>query len=261
MKEKLQIHQQILVENGPADSIFLYIHGIMGSPIEFKKFVEVLPLDCMHAKAILLPGHGQNGKAFAHSNYIDWQNYVNEEVARLVQNYRQVYLMGHSMGGLLALISASKYPVNGILLLNTPIKTRISLPQISISLRVLFANNNHPNPLINAYRDTFSINLSDWWTIPTWAARLLDIDRLVKQTLSIISNIQAPVTIIQSVHDETVNPRSAEILNQNLTKSTSVIIRLNQSIHAYFPPEDLSLINNNIQKMINKKEIKVVKSS
>jgi len=256
--KRISTHQEILFEDGPSDTIFLYIHGIMGSPIEFEKFVEALPLDRMHTKAILLPGHGQDGKAFIRSNYLDWQTYVNHEVGQLVKKYQNIYLMGHSMGGLLALIAASQFPVKGILLLNTPIKTRVSINQILISARVLLTSDNNPDPLVKTYRDTFSIGLSDWWTIPFWLSRLLDIDRLAKKTLSIIDKVQAPVNIIQSVHDETVNPISAHILKHKLPLSPSEIIMLQNSTHAYFPEKALSLIKNSIHKMINEIYIKVV---
>lgn len=168
----------------------------------------------------------------------------------------QLILIGHSLGGLLALNAALQYPVEGIILLNTPIKTRISIQQISMSLRVLLSSGKAKDPMICTYRETFSVDLSDWWTMPLWIPRLLDVNRVACQTEKILNEVKVPVILFQSIHDETVNPKSAEILKRGLGDYLISLSYLNISTHAYFVNEEFNEVIKGIKRFLS-----LVKSS
>ncbi len=81
---------------------------------------------------------------------------------------------------------------------------------------------------------------------------------MAKQTEKVLPLIKTHVQIYQSIHDETVNPNSAEILKRGLKNSTVQLTYLQNSMHAYFDREDLQLITEGIQELVNHR---VVKSS
>jgi esterase/lipase len=150
--------------------------------------------------------------------------------------------------------------VDGIVLLNTPIKTRISLQQISMSLRVLLSSGKADDPMIRTYRETFSVGLSDWWTMPLWIPRLLDVNRVANQTEKILHEVNVPVILFQSIHDETVNPKSAEILKRGLGEYLLSLSYLDKSTHAYFVNEEFNEIIKGIKRFLPG-SLRVVNSS
>jgi len=253
-------HAPFSIESAISDLIILYIHGIMGSPLEFRRIVDALDDENIHFKALLLPGHGSNGYNFARTSPYDWQTHVNQAIKDLKKNHSKIILIGHSLGGLLALNASLQYAVDGIILINTPIKTRISFQQISLSLRILLSTENGDDPLIQTYRETFSVAFNDWWTLPLWIPRLLDINRIARETSTILSEVNAPVIIFQSIHDETVNPTSAEMLKRGLGDHLLSLTYLSKSTHAYYIDEDFKKIINGIKRLLLD-SLKVVNSS
>ncbi len=245
-----QNHQAFSITNGTSGLMVLYIHGLMGSPFEFRKFLDHLPLDRVDASALLLPGHGGSSADFAAANTRIWQDYVLQQVGALKCQYKRLILIGHSMGGLLALNAARKYPIDGIILLNTPFKTHTTLGQMDIALKVTFAPKSNHDPLLQAYRDTFSVSLADWWHILAWLPKILDIQRLLKASTRNLEEIHSPVRLFQSLNDETVDPLSAELFSEHLNHNLKQKTELNHSTHAYFSAADLTLIKQGILQTI-----------
>ena len=106
------------------DTIVIFIHGFLGSPHQFISLADFVYHMGYACAALLLPGHGGTAKDFAHSSQQQWTEQVHKEVHRYAELYPNVYLMGHSMGGLLAINESicSKANVKGLILLNTAIK-------------------------------------------------------------------------------------------------------------------------------------------
>ncbi len=237
----------------------LYIHGIMGSPIEFRQLVDHAEFPKVNYKAILLPGHGGSGKQFGKYKAQDWQEQVFNEIEYHYQNNIVLILIGHSLGGLLTLQAAAKYPVAGMILINTALRTRFTIRQMQLSLRVLFSSKDNLDPIISTYRKTFSICTKDWWTIPLWILRLIDVMQIANQTEKLLPQVKSNIHIFQSVKDETVDPISAEIMRNSLVNSTVKLTYLQNSIHAHFEENDLMLLVGGIREMVNELEsLKVV---
>jgi carboxylesterase len=206
----------------------------------------------------LLPGHGAGGKDFIKSGPLDWQAHVLNDIDYHFQNNEEIFLIGHSLGGLLALQAATQFNIAGIVLINTAMRTRMSLQQMMLSLKVLFTSKNSNDPIVSSYRNSFGVGLHDWWTLPAWSLKLLDVLKVAKQTKKLLSQVKTRIHIFQSIDDETVHPKSAELLKRGLNNSTVQVTYLQNSMHAYFDPEDLQLITEGIKELVNHR---VVKSS
>lgn len=244
-------HQPFSVKSASSDLIIVYIHGLMGSPIESQKIWNSLDNLKFHGQAILLPGHGGSAYDFGTNGPVAWQSHVNRILADLHKSYARIILIGHSLGGLLALQASLQVPVNGIILLNTPAKTHITSRQLSISARVLFDSDQAHDPLISAYRESFSVGMKDFWNLPLWIPRLLDIHKVAHQTMTLLNEVTAPVMIFQSRQDETVNPNSAEQLKKGLGEHAIALTYLNKSSHAYFLDEEFNEITQGIKRLID----------
>lgn len=244
-------HQPFNIESGKSDLMILYIHGIMGSPLEFRRIADALNSVNYHGKALLLPGHGGSGYNFAVTQPHAWQDHVNRSLAAVRKENANIILIGHSLGGLLALQASLQVPVEGIVLINTPIRTRISFRQISLSLQVLFRSRKSNNPLVSAYRESFSVSIRDFWSLPLWIPRLLDIRRIAKKTMTILNEVTVPVIIFQSRPDETVKPDSADVLKRGLGAHVISLTYLHTSTHAYFEIEEFNQIIMGIKRLID----------
>lgn len=73
-------------------------------------------------QAIRLPGHGTSPEDMIRTEWTDWYGHVlnsYDELASL--SFDRIIVMGHSMGGLLALKLAAECKVDGLVSLATPI--------------------------------------------------------------------------------------------------------------------------------------------
>lgn len=101
------------------DVCAVFIHGFMGSPAQFSRLAEVARAAGSQSRLITLPGHGGGVREFMRAGRSAWLAHVETELADLRAQHEKLLLVGHSMGGLLAINAAAKQPegIAGILAL------------------------------------------------------------------------------------------------------------------------------------------------
>ncbi|MHA1264542.1 MAG: alpha/beta hydrolase [Candidatus Helarchaeota archaeon] len=74
----------------------------------------------------LLPGYGTTKEELAETKVEDWLNAVTQDFQELRQEMQKVFVIGHSMGGVLALYLASEFPteVAGVVAISAPTKLK-----------------------------------------------------------------------------------------------------------------------------------------
>ena len=95
------------------------IHGFTGNLYDNEFLMNYLEYDSrFDVYAETLPGH--NKDRFSDASVNDWKKSVDNEIKKLIDNgYHTIYVVGHSMGGVLATYAASKYPeVKKLVLVN-----------------------------------------------------------------------------------------------------------------------------------------------
>lgn len=100
----------------------LLIHGFTSTPAEMYPLAKVLNDEGYTVNSILLSGHGTTHDELLKVSYIDWYNDVESAYEELLFECEKVIVIGHSMGGLLALILASNYHIDKLILLACAIK-------------------------------------------------------------------------------------------------------------------------------------------
>ncbi len=96
----------------------LLIHGFTGSPFEVEPLAQSLRSRTDWKIAVpTLPGHGDelSLKGIKHT---EWMNHAERELKALLKECDTVYVVGFSMGGLIASYLASLYPVEKLVLLS-----------------------------------------------------------------------------------------------------------------------------------------------
>ena len=90
------------------------IHGFSNTTYEIKELAEFLANNGFHTMANNLPGHGTNIGECNKVKYKDWIDKVTQDVAMLASTSEKIYVIGCSMGAVLAFHLATLFPLTSI---------------------------------------------------------------------------------------------------------------------------------------------------
>lgn len=231
-------HEQITKEHLSSDTLVLFVHGFMGSPIQFGSWIDACYAAGWSVLSVLLPGHGVDGLAFASNALTHWEAHVHELIARYRPKYQHIVVVGHSMGGLLLLNETLRVqpPLDGAFLIAPPIQ--INLRYWSIKRRAQMAlMNGHPD-IWQAYQRVYGVGKAPLYLYPLWLRQFLSLKLLIEKTKRNLPKVQIPVQIVHSLGDEMVSIKSADSLMHGLQMQDDDRIRLDESWHAYYTEQD-----------------------
>ena len=98
------------------------IHGFTSTTYEVKQLAEFLGNNGFHAVANNLPGHGTTASQCNRVRYTDWLEHIKQDMAILSSQSDNIFVLGCSMGAVLALYAASIFPVNACVVGSTVLK-------------------------------------------------------------------------------------------------------------------------------------------
>lgn len=232
-----------------ADTAVVFVHGLFGSPNQISVFENALFEAGFDVHAVLLPGHGGSGKEFAHNGYAKWQQHVDGEIKKLSEQYSRVFLIGHSVGGHLCLMTARHVTVNGIVLWNTPYRVKLSLVQLRMCVKILFGNKQTDDDFLKSNRRAFSVENKNVFRMVTWVPRLLDVMKMSTQVRKVLGEIKVPVLVIQCKKDESVWRHSGALFANHLQNARK--IALIKSGHGYLTQDECRTATQEILAFIN----------
>lgn len=94
----------------------LLVHGFPGSPAEMRPIARSLHAEGWTVCGLLLPGFGPQIDTLPLRRYEDWFAAVSSALAELRRKHEAVLLVGHSMGGALAVAAAAELSPDGLIL-------------------------------------------------------------------------------------------------------------------------------------------------
>lgn len=187
------------------------IHGFTGNPLATRPLGEHLAAAGYTVEVLRLPGHGTDAKDMATTRYRDYRAAVSAVIDDLAGRCDQVILVGHSMGGTLALDLASARPddVAGVVTINASILDRTDpLARIAPLLQYLI-------PMVP--RDLAGLPTNDvalagveegaYAKVPAKSGQSLmrEFPRIRSQML----DLTQPLLVVHSPQDHTVPPENA----------------------------------------------------
>ncbi|MDC7238010.1 MAG: alpha/beta fold hydrolase [Sphaerochaetaceae bacterium] len=98
-----------MVQKVKSNTAVLLIHGFQGYPGEMDYLGLKLYQSNFDVYCPRLPGHGVNAQDFLNTNKDDWLSVARTSVGYLKKEYDNVFVVGHSMGGLIATIVAKEF--------------------------------------------------------------------------------------------------------------------------------------------------------
>lgn len=221
--------------------VVLFLHGIMGSPAQFRALGQVLHAAGWDCSAALLAGHGGAQGDFSGSRRSHWLQSAQSAIAEAAGEHRTVVVFGHSMGCLLALECAARgAPIAGLALLSPALYAKVSLTQGRRSLRTLFGRAARDDQAQAVYRSTFSIARGPVLGYVRWIAPMLSLARLSRAARKALGEIRCPVLVIQSRRDESVRRAGVHKIARALTEAR--VVWLADSGHIHFTADDAKKI-------------------
>lgn len=212
-------------DNGRA---VVMIHGFTGVPAHFRPLADHLGESGFTTIAPLLAGHGTNPVDMKTTGRDEWVESVTNAVDAAREDHDEVHLVGLSMGGLLSIIVGFERNADSVTTINSPIIFRNKRIFLARALHAFHPRVSWPEqdpPDLDA-------DVRDYWLTYGWyptvaAAELLDVSREARVTATKLS---CPTLVIQSLVDESVDPRSGAILAESFG-SQSKLVWLKRSIH------------------------------
>lgn len=107
-------HAPFLMQGGKAAA--LMVHGFPGTPADVRPLADCLNALNWTVQGILLPGFGAQIETLPKRTHHEWAAAVRDALQALQKTHAPVLLLGHSMGGALAMCVAADTPPDGMIL-------------------------------------------------------------------------------------------------------------------------------------------------
>jgi len=203
----------------------LLLHGFGDTPQTLSLLAHRLHEAGYTVFAPLLPGHGRTMKAFRRSNAQEWIDAARQSLATLQQRAVSTSIVGLSMGGALAALTASgRSDISALVLiapyLGMPLQLRLAAATHRVWGR--FAGEiNARNP--RSIHDPIEREKNLAYGAVT-VAMLAELWRVVRRSRKALPGVTTPTLIIQSREDPRIAPSVAESALQKLGASEKRIV-------------------------------------
>lgn len=200
-------------------------HGFTGSPSEMRLLGEYLHSQGYTVFGPRLPGHGTHPREMEQTDWRQWYGAVEDGFHILTSICREVSVVGLSMGGILALLLASEYPVQRVVSLSAPIyiaDQRLKWLNLYKMFRRYAPKRRRKFDVAPDYNVGYDL------TPLRSLSSLLELIQLVKRRLP---KIQAPLLVIQSKSEHTVKPESADYIYKHSGGKDKELLWLERSGH------------------------------
>ena len=221
--------------------VVLCIHGFTGYPGEMAYPADRLAAAGWDIRAPRLPGHGTDGADFSGTSMTTIARQVRDEWLDLQASYDEVCVLGHSMGGLLALNLARQYPVHRAVVMAPAIGLRAPgqflLGPVSLVVpRLPYKWKADPRYTFFDDRDPDDDEYlgGEYWSW-SWLKQLSQLQRIMKQTERQLARIRTPFLGLFGENDEVVGSGGQPILEKGLGGEFKAVL-LRNSGH-YIPYE------------------------
>jgi len=216
----------------------LLCHGFTGSPQSLRPWAEFLAGAGLSVSVPLLPGHGTSWQEMNRTTSDDWFATVEQALAELRARCDEVFVMGLSMGGCLALRLAETHgpDVRGLVLVNPSLAPDTKLFLVAPLLKHVIKS----MPAIgNDIKKPGRAELS-YDRVPAVAAATLP--RLWKATARDLPRVTQPVLVYRSTEDHVVGPPSMRVLENGLRPGLLTVRACPDSYHVATMDHDAQAI-------------------
>lgn len=197
-----------------ADTAVLFVHGICGTPRHFDFLTARVP-ENIAVVNVLLDGHGGDVRDFSRTSMTKWEMQIRDAVDELLENHGQLYIVGHSMGALLAIENALRCPgrIAGMLLLAVPLRIAPQMSAMMNSMKVGMGWVKPGDTWAVAAQQAYGLDADRCiWRYLGWIPRYLELFALAREMRKVLPSLPTPCVACQSMQDELVSPKTCQDL-------------------------------------------------
>lgn len=219
----------------------LVLHGFMASPAEIRWLCQHLAAQGHTVYGPRLPGHGLDERDMARLRWHDWYAAALDGYHLLRAQCQQVIVVGHSMGGVLALLVGANMPADGLAVLAAPIRLTHWMARNAHRLQVMLpyttqADTSTLPEVIRAEQSRRGEPVLGRVRYERWStAAVSQLYRLVQVAYDRLPDVTAPLLLVYSKADVTValdnqaviasRVRSASIQQATVDHSDHILIQ------------------------------------
>jgi len=210
------------------------IHGFTNTTYEVKELASYLGDQGYYTVAHNLPGHGTTPEDCNRCKYTDWIEFTEQGVAEMFSRCNNIYVIGISMGSVLALHLCSVFPLNAAVFGATVLKFKDY-----IGVRVL-------TPLFHKIVPTREKGLSYpkhlrdslvHYGYPVWPMSAVnEFRKLTNKVNKELYLVNIPALIIQSEQDKLQLPSNTDIVYNSISSTIKEKLFVNNVDHNLYTP-------------------------
>lgn len=214
----------------------LLVHGLNGSRRDLAELEAILQDQGMLTTNMLLPGHGVHVREMLPLGWKEWAAAVRDELNDLKQRCDLVFLVGHSLGGALALHTAAHTEVAGIVTMCSPLHMH---PLTHMAVRVA----RRFTPLLPTIREDvrdpegrrrYARDVYRWTPMGPVESLLQFLPTLRAE----LPQVTAPALVMVSLHDHVVPARDGREIYRHIGSKEKHLVTFHRSFHVIMKDYD-----------------------
>ncbi len=212
---------------GEGPTAAMLIHGFTGSPQSMRDLGKHLAAAEIAVTCPRLPGHGTTWQDLNTRTTDEWVATVDAELDRLSREHKEVFLVGLSGGGTLALDCAARRPqdVSGLVTLAGSVHSKD--PRRFLAPAIRYLAKSLPG-LGNDICDPDAHEIC-YDRIPTSATYALL--RFMKRVRTELRKVTQPILVMHGRNDHTVHPGNAHLIYNGVSSEDKELVWLERSYH------------------------------
>jgi carboxylesterase len=233
--------------DGPA--AVLCLHGLTGTPYEVRCLGEALSRQGVRSVGPVLPGHNATPEQLARTRHSEWLEAASDELRGLRGRHERVFVLGLSMGGLLALALASQHAVDGVVSIGAPLRLRHPVTRLIPVLKHVFPMlKKRGGPDIRD--DAARARHPGYDRMPLHSVH--ELQRLQQRVRAGLCDVTAPILVAHGARDRTANPADAEVIHASVSSRERELCIFAESAHVVPVDVDGPRLAESICKFISR---------
>lgn len=210
---------------------FLLIHGFTATTAEVRLIAEKLREDGFTTAAPLLPGHGTHPDDLNQVNWQMWLEKVKETYEQLLDDCEHIYVIGESMGAVLALELAAQHPeIDGLLLFAPAINVRnLWLARLLAPFKKYLTKSDEDDGLAWKGYNVYPLKA---------AVEFLNMQRHARK---ILPQLHQRLTVFTGEFDQTIAENSADTVMTRISSYEKCHIHMKETDHCILLDRELDL--------------------
>ncbi len=224
----------------------LMLHGFTATPVEVRTAGERLYARGYSVNGPMLPGHGTRAADLNRMHWQDWVAGAEAEYLRLREHCEQVFLLGESMGALVALYLATMHPeAAGVLAYSPALRVRLSRLQ-RLEMRLMA-------PILPSVPKG-RLDSADRWQgyLVNPLKAVLQLLAMQRAFLARMHLIRQPLLVAQGRLDTTIQPQVGAMILAGVSSTLKQQVWYERSAHVVLIDEEIDAVMSDMLAFIQK---------